>query len=121
MLKGAPFFIMRERNSRIERFVCKVVISASMVLIGARFHCRVEKAATRLAELGREVTGLNRELLDRFYAGLGLGLCAVPAVGCILPFNQQGLGVGGGAIDLDAHIGGRGWSRGRGLVIAARQ
>ena len=75
-----------------------------MVLVGAGLHGGVEEAACDLAILGCEVAGLDGELLNRFHAGLGLGLRVDQIVGGILAFDAQRLGVAGIAVDANAAV-----------------
>src|SRR5438874_10187873 len=58
--------VISKRRAGVEAFVDKVVVNAAVILIGARLHREVKKAAASLAELRRVVAGLNRNLLDRF-------------------------------------------------------
>ena len=63
-----------------------------MKLVGSGSHRVIEVAAAGLSKFRRIVTGLDRNFLDRFNAGLhALVVLAVPPVGCVLAFNADGL------------------------------
>ena len=73
--------------------------------VGAGLHGGVEEAAGHLAVFRREVTGLDRQFLNRVDAGLGLGLRVDQVVGGVLAFDAQRLRIARVAVDADAAIG----------------
>src|SRR6202166_1347362 len=104
--------VVGKRRAGVEVFVNEVVVTGAVILVGARLHGEVKKTAASLAELCRVVAGLNRDLLDRFDAGLVSGgtrhsssrWTSGTGSRCILPFHADGLGIPLEPIDADAVI-----------------
>src|SRR2546422_11212446 len=83
---------IRERCAGIQVLIHKVVVNASVKLVGSGSHRVIEVAAAGLSKFRRIVTGLDRNFLDRFNAGLhALVVLAVPPVGFVLAFNAEWL------------------------------
>src|SRR5439155_5675892 len=95
-----------KRLPRVQSFIRKIVVTGTVQLVGTRPHGHVEKPATGLAELGRVVTGLNRELLNGVDARLRFlrGPIGEPKRG-ILPFDAKTLRITGRSIDADGVVG----------------
>src|SRR6202035_3867879 len=88
----------------VKDFVHEVVVGAPVKLVGARPHRDIEHTAADLAIFRGVVTGLNRGLLNRIDARLGLlGNAGGARVGRILTLDTERLRVGRRAVD--AHQG----------------
>src|SRR5258706_15173663 len=57
----------RERDSGGQRFVDYVIVGAAVELVGSAARGEIEEASRGQSELGCEVGGLKRELLDGFH------------------------------------------------------
>ena len=96
----------QERIAGVEDFVDEIVVGAAVIRVGPGPHRDVEQATAHLSVFGREVTGLNRGLLDRIDARLGLLRDARgTGVGSVLTFDAEGLRVGGRPVDSDQRVG----------------
>ena len=97
-------FRVHPRRVCIEYLVHGVVVGAPVKLVCAGLHGVIQESAADLPVLGREVTCLDRNFLNRVDARLLLGLSDLVAVGDVLPFNSVRGGVARRAVHSNVGI-----------------